>query len=281
MKIGIFDSGLGGLIITRAIKKAMPLYDYVYFGDTKRLPYGNKSHEAVLEFTRQAVDYLFRQENCAIIIIACNTASARALRQIQHTRSLILPLGKGEMPKAEGVRKVLGVLVPAAEEASKYKRVGILATLGTIASNTFPVEIKKMNKQTKVFQNAAPALVPLIEEGANALATPFLLKYLRPFMNKKLDALVLGCTHYPILKKEIKKVIQEKFPKIKIISQDEIIPKKLEEYLARHSEITEKLSKNRSMKILVTDKTQNMDHLVKKWFGKTNVETISNSSLSS
>ncbi|OGI99701.1 glutamate racemase [Candidatus Nomurabacteria bacterium RIFCSPLOWO2_02_FULL_40_10] len=271
MKIGIFDSGLGGLIIARAIRKAMPEYDYVYFGDTKRLPYGNKSHEAVFEFTKEAVDYLFRKENCAIVIIACNTASARALRQIQNTPSLILPLGKGEMPKAEGARKVLGVLIPAAEEASQYKRVGILATLGTVASDTFPIEIKKISKKTKVFQNPAPMLVPLIEEGENTLAKPFLVKYLRPFANKKLDALVLGCTHYPILKKEIKKIVPKN---IKVISQDEIIPKKLKEYLERHIEISSKLSRNRNMKILVTDKTQNMDYLVKKWFGKSKVSLL-------
>src|SRR3989338_4737403 len=200
MKIGIFDSGLGGLIIARAIRKAMPEYDYVYFGDTKRLPYGNKSHEAVFEFTREAVDYLFRKENCAVVIIACNTASARALRQIQQEY----------LPKNFSDRKVLGVLIPAAEEAAKYERVGVLATLGTVASETFPIEINKLNKNTEVFQNPAPMLVPLVEDGENELAKPFLVKYLRPFASKKLDALVLGCTHYPILKKEIKKIMQKK-----------------------------------------------------------------------
>ncbi len=253
MKIGIFDSGLGGLIVTRAIRKMMPKYDYVYYGDTKRVPYGNKSHKAVFEFTKEAVDYLFRKENCAIVIIACNTASARALRQIQQEYLL----------KEFQNRKVLGVLIPAAEVASNYKRVGVLATLGAIASNAWVMEIKKLNKKIKIFQNSAPMLVPLIEEGENELAKPFLLKYLKPLINKKLDALVLGCTHYPILKKEIKKIMGE----IKIISQDEIIPKKLKEYLERHPKIIEKLSCNKNIKIITTDKTQNMDYLVKKWFG--------------
>jgi glutamate racemase len=253
MKIGIFDSGLGGLIITRAIRKMMPEYDYVYYGDTKRVPYGNKSHKAVYEFTREAMDYLFRKENCAIVIIACNTASARALRQIQQKY----------LAKNFKDRKVLGVLIPAAEVASQYKTVGVLATLGTVASNTFPIEIKKLNKKVKVFQNPAPMFVSLIEEGENELAKPFILKYLKPFRNKNLDALVLGCTHYPILKKEIKKMM----PKIRIISQDEIVPKKLKEYFARHEEIAKKLSKNKSIKIVVTDKTQNMNNLVKRWFG--------------
>ncbi len=257
MKIGIFDSGIGGLIVARAIRKAMPEYDYVYFGDTKRLPYGNKSHEAVFEFTKEAVDHLFRKENCALVIIACNTASARALGQIQ----------KEYTPKEFPDRKVLGVLIPTAEVASQYDRIGILATLGTIASNAWAIEIKKLKAKVEIFQNSAPMLVPLIEEGEHILAEPFLMKYLQPFMDKKLDALVLGCTHYPILKKEIKKIMQKKEKNIKIISQDEIVPKKLKEYLKRHAEITKKLSTKGSMKIIVTDKTQNMDRLVKKWFG--------------
>jgi len=261
MKIGIFDSGLGGLIIARAIRKMMPEYDYAYFGDTKRVPYGNKSPEAVYEFTKEAVDYLFRKENCAIVIIACNTASARALRDIQQKY----------LPKNFKDRKVLGVLIPAAEEASKYKRIGVLATLGTVASNTFPIEIKKKNNEAKIFQVPAAMLVPLIEEGENMLAKPFLLKYLKPLIEKNLDSLVLGCTHYPILKKQIKKILPKK---IKVISQDEIVPKKLKEYLEKHSEIRKKLSKNKSVKILVTDKTQNMNSLAKKWFGKTKVEVI-------
>lgn len=266
MKIGIFDSGLGGLIIARAIRKIMPGYDYVYFGDTKRVPYGNKSPEAVFEFTREAVDYLLRKENCALVIIACNTASARALRQIQQEY----------LPKKFKDRKVLGVLIPAAEVASDYKRVGILATLGVVASNAWAMEIKKTNTTVEVFQNPAPMLVPLIEEGETILSKPFLLKYLKPFVNKKLDALVLGCTHYPILKEEIKKIMGGS---VKIISQDEIIPKKLKEYLERHLEISKTLSKNKSMKILITDRTQNINIMVKKWFGKAKINIISNSSL--
>jgi len=254
MKIGIFDSGLGGLIIARVIHKMMPEYDYVYYGDTKRVPYGNKSNKAIYEFTREAVDYLFRKENCSIVIIACNTASARSLQQIQEEY----------LPKNFKDRKVLGVLIPAAEAASLFARVGILATLGTVASNTFPIEIKKLNKKTKTFQNAAPMLVPLVEEGDIRLAKPFILKYLKPLMNKKLDALVLGCTHYPILKKEIRSILGKN---VQIISQDEIIPKKLKEYLEKHEEIKRKLTRNKTIKIIVTDKTQNMENLAKRWFG--------------
>lgn len=261
MKIGIFDSGLGGLIIARAIRRKMPKYDYVYFGDTKRMPYGNKSHKDVLKYTKKAVDYLFREEDCALIIIACNTASARALRKIQQEY----------LSKNFPDRRVLGVLIPGAEEVYHYKRIGILATKGTVDSKTFPTEIKKLNKKAEVFQNPAPMLAPLIEKGNIKQAKIFLIKYLKYFENKKLNALVLGCTHYPILKKEIKKMLS---PKIKIISQDEVIPKKLKSYLTQHPEILSKLSKNRTIKMIVTTKTKNMNRLVKKWFGYVKSFTI-------
>jgi len=250
MKIGIFDSGLGGLIIAKAIRKAMPEYDYAYLGDTKRVPYGNRSHETVYQFTRQAVDYLFKKENCAIIVIACNTASARALRKLQKEYG--------------SKRKILGVLIPTAEEVAKYIRVGVLATRGTVASNTFPKEIKKINKKIRVFQNSAPILVPFAEEGEKEFAIVFIEKYLKPLLSRNIEALILGCTHYPIFKKEFRKVLPEE---VKIISQDNIIPRKLKNYLFNHQEISKKLSKNKSMKILVTDKTHNIEELTKKWFG--------------
>lgn len=262
MKIGIFDSGVGGLIIAKSIRKLMPEYDYVYLGDTKRVPYGNRSHEAVFEFTKQGVDYLFRKENCEIIIIACNTASARSLRKIQQEY----------LPKNFPDRKVIGVLIPTAEECVKYNRVGIIGTQGTVASNTFPDEIFKLNhakgrasKNTKVFQNPAPMLVTLAEEGEKKSATQFIKKYLEPFKTKNIEALALGCTHYPFFKKEIKGILPNN---IKVISQDEIIPKKLKDYFSRHPEITKKLSKNKTTKILLTDLTKNIEKLSQKWFGK-------------
>ncbi len=278
MKIGIFDSGVGGLIIARAIRKTMPEYDYVYLGDTKRVPYGTRSHDTVYEFTKEGMDYLFKKENCAIVIVACNTASARALREIQQkyllelnkTPSFILPLAKGEGARGkretEGVyRNVIGVLIPTAEECAKYKKVGIIGTAGTIASDTFPTEIKKLNRNVQIFQNPAPMLVPLAEAGEKVLAIPFLKKYLAPLIVKKPDAIALGCTHYPFYKKEIRKIVGKN---IKIISQDEIVPKKLKDYFARHQEITGKLSKGKSAKILVTDMTKNVEKLTKEWFGK-------------
>ncbi len=259
MKIGIFDSGLGGLIIAKAIKKALPQYDYVYLGDTKRVPYGNRSHETVYEFAKQGIDYLFQKENCILVILACNTASARALRKIQQE---YLPL----LNQKNKVKKnVLGVLIPTAEESVKYNRVGIIGTVGTVASGTFIDEIKKLNKKTLVFQNAAPMLVPLAEAGEKILALDFLKKYLSFFKGKKIDALALGCTHYPFYKKEIRKILPKN---IKIISQDEIIPKKVSEYLINHPEITKNLSKNKTIQILLTDLTLNIEKLAKKWLGK-------------
>lgn len=252
-KIGIFDSGVGGLLIARSIKKYLPEYDYVYLGDTKRVPYGNRSHETVYEFTCEALKYLFEKENCSLVILACNTASSRALRQIQQEF----------LPAFFPNKKVLGVLIPTAEEVKDYKKVGVIATKGTVSSHTFKTEINKLNPSTNVFEIASPLLVPLIEEGENKLAIPVLEKYLKPLLSKNIDALVLGCTHYPILKKEIREIVGKN---IKLISQDEIVPKKLEYYLARHSEI--KLSKKGSIKILFTDITPTVEDLSRKWFGK-------------
>ena len=269
MKIGIFDSGLGGLIVARAIRKAMPQYDYVYLGDTKRVPYGNRSHDTVYEFTKECVEHLFEKEKCSLIIIACNTVSARALKKLQ---------------KNFRGKKILGVLIPATEEAAKFQRVGVIGTVGTIASGSFPEEIKKARRKlrpalggVKVFQNPAPMLVPLAEAGEKKGATPFIENYLVPFENKKIQALVLGCTHYPIFRREFESVLRSFSvggKNIKILSQNEIVPKKLKNYLARHSEIAKKLSKNRTVKILVTDETETIDKLTKKWFGNVKPKLI-------
>jgi len=273
MKIGIFDSGLGGLIIAKSIRKLMPEYDYVYLGDTKRVPYGPRSHDAVFEFTRQGVEYLFKKENCGIVIVACNTASARALRRIQQEYLPEFNITRKVMGLPEV--NVLGVLIPTAEECAKYKRIGVIGTLGTIASNTFPDEIAKLNAKTKVFQNPAPMLVPLAEEGEKVLVKPFLVRYLKPFLKQsrrpkgsgqeKIEALALGCTHYPFYKNEIRKILGKK---VVVLSQDEIVPKKLKDYFTRHPEIEKRLAKNRKAKILVTDMTKNIEKLSQKWFGK-------------
>jgi glutamate racemase len=260
MKIGIFDSGLGGLLMAKVIRKELPEYDYVYLGDTKRVPYGNRSFEAVLEFTRECVSFLFEKENCGLVIIACNTASARALAQLQ---------------KEFSDKKILGVLIPAVEECVNFKKVGIIATEGTVSAGTFSFEINKLNPKIKVYQNSAPMLVPLVEAGEEKNTKYFLEEYINPLLKKNINALVLGCTHYPLLKKEIKKILPEN---VFLLSQDEIVPRKTRDYLNRHPEIENKLSKNKTIKILVTDETKNIKEKTKKWFGldvKTKVVKVS------
>lgn len=255
MKIGIFDSGVGGLLLTRSFVRKLPQYNYIYLGDTKRVPYGNRSSETVYEFTREAVEYLFAR-GCSLIILACNTASAEALRRIQ--RELL--------PKKYPGRKVLGVIIPTAEAAvlSGAKRIGILATQGTVNSRSFVREIQKLDPAARVKQNAAPLLVPFIENGEMHLIGPILKKYLNPFMRTKMDTLVLGCTHYPAIKTKIRKLLGSK---VRVISQDEIVPRELKNYLLRHPEIEKKLSKKRRREFLVTDLTDQIQKLARRWFG--------------
>jgi glutamate racemase len=254
MNIGVFDSGLGGLFITKSLIKKLPEYDYIYLGDTKRVPYGNRSQETIFEYTKEAVDFLFKK-NCQLIIIACNTASARALRKLQKT---YLP---GHYPN----RRILGVIIPTAEEASEYERIGNLATLATVNSGAYLKEIKKLNPKAKIFQVPAPLLVPLIENDGVKWSQPILNEYLKSFAKDKIQTLILGCTHYPILKKQIRKILSDD---IKIISQEEIIPKKLKSYLDRHPEIDERLGKRKQRKFYLTEITAQAEKLSKLWLGK-------------
>lgn len=256
MKIGIFDSGLGGLFVTRALVKNLPQYDYVYLGDTQRVPYGNRSHETVYRFLREAVDYLFAHD-CELIIVACNTASAEALRRIQQE---YLP---AHYPK----RRVLGIIIPTVEAAlkdPKIKHIGVLATQATVNSDAYVRELKKIRPNVTIFQQAAPLLVPLVENNAIQFADPILRSYLHPLLKKNINVLILGCTHYPILKKQIKNICGRS---IKIIAQDEIISAKLAGYLRHHPEIEKKLGKHRRREFLVTDLTDATKKLSKKWFG--------------
>lgn len=256
MKIGIFDSGLGGLVITKAIIRKLPKYDFIYLGDTKRVPYGNRSQETIYEFTKQAVEYLFKQ-NCLLVILACNSASAMALRRLQREF----------LPKKYPKRRILGVIVPTVEIASQGKRakkIAVIATAGTINSHIYRKELSKINKNIQVSEKAAPLLVPLVENGGVKFAKPVLEDYLKEFKGK-IDGLVLGCTHYPILKNLIKNIIGKK---VKIISQDEIIPAKLIDYLKRHPEINKKLSRTGKRKFLVTDIAANFQETANRMFGK-------------
>ena len=238
----------------KTIVSALPDYDYVYLGDTVNLPYGDKDQEAICSFLQNGVEFLFQQD-CALIIVACNTASAEALRYIQQTF----------LPKRYPDRRVLGVIIPAVEESLGSDRVGVLGTVATVKSKTYEKEFKKASTHIRVFQQEAPLLVPCIENGEWDLIPPLLKQYLKPLLEKKIDTLVLGCTHYPILKKEIREIIG---PHIKLISQDEFIHVKVADYLRRHPEIESKLGKTGSRDFYLTQKTDHFEALAKEWFSQ-------------
>ena len=257
--IGVFDSGFGGLHILRGIVKELPEYDFVYLGDTARNPYGTRSKEVVYGFTKQGVDFLFEQGS-ELVVLACNTASAEALRKIQMEY----------LPKKYPGKRVIGVVIPAVEAvigSTRSGRVGVIATEGTIHSKAFAHEILKKSPKLKIFSKACPLLVPLIEEGEHDLphADLILKTYLNPVLKNNIDTLVLGCTHYGIVEDKIQKIAGKK---VKIISEAKIVPKKLREYLGRHPEIENKLSKKGKRTFYSTDLTEKFQKLGSKFFGK-------------
>jgi len=256
MKIGIFDSGLGGLVITHSLIQELPDYDYIYLGDTARVPYGNRSSDVIYQFTREAVDYLFRQD-CALIIIACNTASAEALRRVQQEY----------LPANYPDRRVLGVLIPAAEEAalrSGSGRIGVLATQATVESRAFVREVTKLRPAAEIFQQSAPLLVPLIENDAIKFAGPILESYLEPLETSNVDTMILGCTHYPLLRDEIEHHVGAG---VTVVDQRDIVPDKLRDYLQRHPEMETRLTKNGRQTFQLTDRTSSAIALANRLFG--------------
>lgn len=245
MKIGIFDSGLGGLMIGQAIHKLMPEYDLVYLGDTLHLPYGGRSAEAVYQLTKNAVDFLFREQDCHLIILACNTACACALRRLQQEY----------LPEHFPDRRILGVVVPVLETAIEQggHEIGLIATERLIESQIYEEELKKLNPNIQIHSKATPLLVPMIENKGEKWLPEILSEYMKALPLDKLNSLILGCTHYTKLKPEIEKRIQ---PKTHIIAQDEIIPEKLADYLRRHPEHQAHLSRDGQCTFLFTDITE-------------------------
>jgi glutamate racemase len=239
MKIGVFDSGLGGLAIAHAIIDWLPDYDYLYLGDTKRVPYGNRSQETIHEFVAEALAYLFAND-CQLIILACNTASAEALRKSQQE---YLPIHYPE-------RRVLGVLIPAAEAAAAIaqRSVGLIATASTVESRSYERELARLNPAIELVAKAAPLLVPLVENDGFRYIHPILKDYLAGL--EDCEALILGCTHYCLLKDQVRELVS-----MPVISQDEVVPEKLAAYLQRHPEIESKLTRNRTRSYQVTDLT--------------------------
>ncbi|MBN1822359.1 MAG: glutamate racemase [Prolixibacteraceae bacterium] len=249
--IGIFDSGYGGLTIFKEIREKLPEYDMVYLGDNARNPYGARSFEVVYDYTLEAVKFLF-SKGCHLIILACNTASAKALRNIQQL----------DLPKIDPGRRVLGVIRPSVEKVSeitKNGRIGVLGTVGTVNSESYPVELLKWSegKVKNSVQEACPMWVPIVEN--NEINSPgaeyFIQKNIENIFRKDplLDTLILGCTHYPLLIDQIRKFVPDQ---VYILEQGPIVADKLKVYLNRHPEMEVKLSKGRSVHFMTTESSK-------------------------
>jgi len=256
--IGVFDSGFGGLVVLREFLRLLPRYDYLYLGDNARIPYGTRSDRVVIRFTEQAVDYLFRQ-GCRLIILACHTASAKALRTIQQR---YLPAHYPEY-------RVLGVTIPTVEEAlarSRGKRIGVIATEGTVASRSFELELHKLDSSVEVVQQPCPLLVPLIEAGEQDWegTTLILQRYLTPLKKAGVDTLILGCTHYSILSRQIKNLMGAG---VELICSGQVTAVKLVDYLQRHPEIERLLSRGGTRRYLTTDLTPRFQELASLFMG--------------
>jgi glutamate racemase len=259
--IGVFDSGYGGLTILKEIASRLPQYDYLYLGDNARAPYGSRSFDIVYEFTREAVEELFRR-GCHLVILACNTASAKALRSIQQH---VLPVSYPN-------RRVLGVIRPTVEtvgDLTRTRHIGLLATPGTVKSHSYMMEIEKLYPEMHLTEQACPMWVPLVEtnEALGPGADYFVQKYIDEIMSQdpEIDTLLLGCTHYPIL---ISKIRQYVPAGVKIIAQGEIVAESLADYLHRHPEIDEKCSKGGNISFLTTENPEKFNDLAALFLGR-------------
>ncbi|MCP1383133.1 glutamate racemase [Runella salmonicolor] len=259
--IGVFDSGYGGLTILRELVKQLPQYDYLYLGDNARAPYGTRSFDTVYHYTLECVKHLF-SKGCHLVILACNTASAKALRNIQQL----------DLPHIAPDRRVLGVIRPTTEVIGTFtdtQHIGIFATAGTVLSESYLVEIKKFFPDIHVVQEACPMWVPLIENGEfdSDGADYFVKKHVEHLLAQSpdIDAVLLGCTHYPLL---IKKIRQFLPASIRIINQAEIVAHSLTDYLQRHPELEAKCSKNGKRTFYTTDSTEAFDRQSAVFFGQ-------------
>ena len=261
-KIGIFDSGYGGLTVMRSIVDALPDYNYLYLGDNARAPYGNRSFETVYHYTLECVNWLF-DEGCDLVILACNTASAKALRQIQQV----------DLPKRKDHKRVLGVIRPTTESIGEYSNagvIGVLGTAGTVASNSYPIEIAKFFPQLIVEQEACPMWVYLVEhnqmegDGADYFVKQHINRILT--RNPQIDTLLLACTHYPLLMKTIQKFVPKQ---VRLVTQGGIVADKLKDYLLRHPEIESGLMRNNRRDFVTTDDAEAFDLQASLFFGET------------
>lgn len=244
--IGVFDSGYGGLTILRRLQALMPQYDYVYLGDNARAPYGTRSFQVVYEFTLQAVRKLFHMD-CPLVVLGCNTASAKALRTIQQV----------DLPRIDASRRVLGIIRPTAEcigQLTQTRHVGIMATPGTIRSNTYALEIAKQYPDIQVSGQACPMWVPLVENGEydQPGADYFVRKYVDALMcsDPQIDTIILGCTHYPLLLDKIRQAVPAG---VQLMSQGDYVARSLEDYLRRHPEMQRRLTQGAQVRYLTTE----------------------------
>ncbi|MFA6151923.1 MAG: glutamate racemase [Chitinophagaceae bacterium] len=258
--IGIFDSGFGGLTVFRSIVQKLPQYDFIYLGDNARSPYGNRSFETVYEYTLQCVQWFFDQ-GCPLVILACNTASAKALRSIQQN----------DLHHIDSKKRVLGVIRPTAEIIGNFstsKSVGILGTKGTVLSQSYPIEIKHFFPELKVSQQACPMWVSFIEDGEQNTkgAEYFIEKNIQELLaqDTDIDTVLLACTHYPIIENQIRKFLPSH---IKILSQGDIVAESLQKYLQRHEEMDSRISKKSEILFFTTDDTENFDKQGSLFFG--------------
>lgn len=258
--IGVFDSGYGGLTVLKEIVRELPQYDYIYLGDNGRAPYGIRSFETVYHYTLECVQHLFRM-GCHLVVLACNTASAKALRTIQQN----------DLPQIDPERRVLGIIRPTTEIVGHHTRsrqVGIFGTSGTVNSQSYPIEIEKFFPDVQVFQQACPMWVPLVEnnEYNSEGADYFINKYIRQLLVQSgdIDTIVLGCTHYPLLTDKI----QAHLPAgITLLSQGELLAKSLADYLRRHPEMQAKCSTGGGRTFYTTDDTETFDRQAGIFFG--------------
>jgi glutamate racemase len=259
--IGVFDSGYGGLTVLRDFVDRLPGYDYLYLGDNARAPYGTRSFDTVYRYTLQCVKWLL-QQNCPLIVLACNTASAKALRSIQQN----------DLHKLHPTAKVLGVIRPTTEIIGKHtstNSIGILATNGTVQSQSYLIEIEKFFPGVNIQQEACPMWVPLVEnnEHQGEGADYFIEKHINNILNrnKDIDTLLLACTHYPLLKEKIQKHLPRN---VKLISQGEIVAESLKGYLNRHPEIEKRISQQAKRVFYTTDSTEDFDNKATIFFGE-------------
>lgn len=259
--IGVFDSGYGGLTVLKAITEALPQYDYLYLGDNARAPYGPRSFDTIYQYTQQSVEWFFNQ-GCSLVILACNTASAKALRTIQQT----------DLPKMAPDKRVLGVIRPTAEvigHLTKTNQVGILGTIGTVQSQSYPIEIQKFFPQLQVHQQACPMWVSLVENNdyTGQGADYFIKKDLAELLSQSpsIDTLLLACTHYPLLIDKIKAFLPAG---IQVVSQGQIVADSLADYLKRHPELAARCTQNGKTSFFTTDASNNFDEKGTIFYGK-------------